>query len=92
MRNQLTRFTVADIGVFCYILTTILSVGAVTGIIRTWSFFFTVVTCKYMSLIVRKTVFGVSDLVRLKPVCAIKEDALMLEIWASGSRGIVLTV
>ena len=38
----------------------------------------------------RKPVFGVSDQVRHKPGCRIKEDGQMLVISVSGSGGIVL--
>ena len=43
-----------------------------------------------MSLVVRKPVFRVSDLVRHKPGCAVTEDGQRLEILYLGSRGIVL--
>ena len=46
----------------------------------------------HMSLVVRKPVFGVSDLVRHKPGCAITEDDLRLEIVCLGRRGIVLAM
>ena len=42
-----------------------------------------------LSLVVRKPVFGVSNLVRHKPGCAVTEDGLRLEISDLGSRGIV---
>ena len=45
-----------------------------------------------LSLVVRKPVFGVSDLVRQKPGCAVTEDSKRLEISDLGSRGIVLSV
>ena len=38
----------------------------------------------------RKPVFGVSDLVRHKPVCTAKEDGYRLEILDLESRGVVL--
>ena len=34
-----------------------------------------IIMCQYLSLVVRKAVFGVSDLVRHKPGCAITEDS-----------------
>ena len=40
------------------------------------------------SLVLRKPVFGVSDLVRHKPGCTATEDAYRLEISDLGSRGI----
>ena len=46
----------------------------------------------YMSLIVRKPVFRVSDQVPHKPVCTATEDDYMLEISDLGRRGIVLSV
>ena len=46
----------------------------------------------YMSLFVRKPVFGVSDQVRHKPGCAATEDGWRLEISDYGSTGIVLSV
>ena len=42
----------------------------------------------YMSLVVRKQVFGVSDQVRLKPGCSTTEDGQGLEISDLRSRGI----
>ena len=36
---------------------------------------------EYMSLVVRKPVFGVSDQVRHKPGCTATEDGQRLEIW-----------
>ena len=44
-----------------------------------------------MSHITRKPVFGVSDLVRLKPACSGKEASKGLEISAIASRGIILS-
>ena len=52
-----------------------------------------VVACiglKHMSLVVRKPVFGVSDLVRHKPGCKLQEMARGLKFRDVGSRGIVL--
>ena len=46
----------------------------------------------HMSLILRKLVFGVSDKVRHKPVCAVTEDGKRLEILDLGRRGIVLSM
>ena len=46
----------------------------------------------YMSLVVRKPVFGVFDQVLHKPGCTTTEDALRLEISDLESRGIVLSV
>ena len=43
-----------------------------------------------MSLVVKKLVFRVFDLVRHKPGCTIKEDGSRCEISYLGSRGIVL--
>ena len=43
-----------------------------------------------LSLIARKPVFGVSDLVRYKPGCATSEYGLRIEISDLGSRRIVL--
>ena len=40
----------------------------------------------------RKSVFGVSDMVQHKPGCTTTEDALRLEISDLESRGIVLHV
>ena len=51
-----------------------------------------VVHCLYMSLVVRKLVFGVSDRIRHKPGCTATEDGQRLEIPYLGSRGIVLSV
>ena len=51
-----------------------------------------VITACKMSLVVRKPVFGVSDQVRHKPGCTIKEDGYRLEISDLGSGGIVLSV
>ena len=45
-----------------------------------------------MSLVVRKPVVGISDLVRHKPGCTAKEDGQRFEISDLGSRGIVLSV
>ena len=45
-----------------------------------------------MSLVVRKTVFRVSDQVKHKPDCTAKEDGYRLEISYLGSRGIVLSM
>ena len=45
-----------------------------------------------LSLVVRKPVFGVSDLVRHKLGCAVTKDGKRLEISDLGSRGIVLSV
>ena len=45
----------------------------------------------YMSLITRKSVFGVSDQVRLKPACSAKETSWSLEISAIASRDIILS-
>ena len=46
----------------------------------------------YMSLVVRKPVFGVSNQIRHKLGCTTTEDALRLEISDLESRGIVLSV
>ena len=46
----------------------------------------------YMSLVLRKPVFGVSDQVRHKPGCTALEDGWRLEIPDLESRGIVLSV
>ena len=46
----------------------------------------------YMSLVVRKPVFGVSDQVRHKPGCTATEDGQRLEISDLGNRGIVLSM
>ena len=46
----------------------------------------------YMSLIMRKPVFGVSDQVPHKPGCTATEDGQRLQILDLGSRGIVLFV
>ena len=46
----------------------------------------------YLSLVVRKPVFGVSDRVRHKPGCIVTEDEERLEISDLESRGIVLSV
>ena len=45
-----------------------------------------------LSLVVRKPVFGDSDLVRHKPGCATTEDGYRLEISDLESRGILLSV
>ena len=45
-----------------------------------------------MSLVVRKTVFGVSDQVRHKPGCTVTENGLRLEISDLGRRRIVLSL
>ena len=46
----------------------------------------------YLSLVVRKPVFGVSDQVRHKPGCSATEDGYRLEISDLGSRGMLLSV
>ena len=46
----------------------------------------------YMSLVVRKPVFEVSDQVRHKPACTATEDGERLEISDLDRRGIVLSV
>ena len=46
----------------------------------------------HLSLILRKPVFRVSDLVRHKPGCTATEDSLRLEISDLGNRGIVLVM
>ena len=46
----------------------------------------------HMSLVVRKPVFRVSDLVRHKPGCTVTDDGWRLEISDLGSRGIVLSM
>ena len=46
----------------------------------------------YMSLVVRKPVFGVSDQVPHKPGCTATEDEYWLEISDLERRGIVLSV
>ena len=51
----------------------------------------TVFTYHYLSLVVRKPVFRVSDQVRHKPGCTATEDGKRLEISDLGSRGIVLS-
>ena len=45
-----------------------------------------------MSLVVRKAVFGGSDLVKHRPGCAVTEDGWSFEFSDLGSRGIVLHV
>ena len=45
-----------------------------------------------MSRDARNLVFGVSDQVRHRPVCAVTEERKMLEILVLESRGIVLSV
>ena len=45
-----------------------------------------------LSLVLRKPVFGVSELVRHKPGCAVTEDGERLEILYLGRRGIVLSM
>ena len=40
-----------------------------------------------MSCVVRKSVFGFSDQVQLKPGCTASEDGYGLEIWDLESRG-----
>ena len=45
----------------------------------------------YMSRVVRKPVFGVSDLVRRKPACTVSEGGKKLEISDLGRREIVLS-
>ena len=44
-----------------------------------------------MSLVLRKPVFGVFDLVRHEPGCAVIDDGLSLEILDLESRGIILS-
>ena len=44
-----------------------------------------------MSLVIRKTVFGVCDQVRLKPVCSATETSWGLESLDIASRGIILS-
>ena len=51
-----------------------------------------VIRAFYMSLVVRKPVFGVSDQVQHKPGCTASEDGQMLEISDLGGRGIVLSL
>ena len=46
----------------------------------------------FMSLVVRKPVFGVSDQVRHKPGCRATQDGQRLEILYSERRGIVLSM
>ena len=46
----------------------------------------------YLSLVVRKPVFGVSDQVRHKPGCTATEDGYRLEISDLGRKGIVLSI
>ena len=46
----------------------------------------------YMSLVLRKPVFGVSDQVLHKPGCTATEDGWKLEISDLGSKGIVLSL
>ena len=46
----------------------------------------------YMSLVVRKPVFGVSDQVPHKPGCTTTQDGMRLEISDIGRRWIVLSV
>ena len=46
----------------------------------------------YLSLVMRKPVFGVSDQVQYKPGCTATEDGYRLEISNLESRGIVLSV
>ena len=46
----------------------------------------------YLSLVVRKPAFWVSDLVRHKPGCTATEDSSRLEISDLESRGIVLSM
>ena len=43
----------------------------------------------YMSLVVRKMVFGASDVVQHKPGCTTKEDRYRLEILDLGNRGVI---
>ena len=50
---------------------------------------FTRDTIYFMSLVMRKPVFGVSDKVHYKPDCTATEDGQRLEISDLGSRGIV---
>ena len=45
-----------------------------------------------IGLVVRKPVFGVSDLVRHKPGCTATEDGYRLEVSDVGSRGIVYSI
>ena len=47
---------------------------------------------RYLSRVLRKPVFGVSDQVRHKPGCTATEDGYSLEISDVGSRGIVLSI
>ena len=46
----------------------------------------------YLSLVVRKPIFGVSEQARHKPGCTATEDGSRLEISDLGNRGIVLSV
>ena len=49
--------------------------------------------CKpYLSLVLRKPVFGVSDQGSHKPGCTVTEGSKKLEILYLGSRGIVLAM
>ena len=45
-----------------------------------------------LSLVVRKRVFGVSDLVRHKPGCTVTEKSKRIEMSDLGSSGIVLSM
>ena len=45
----------------------------------------------YMSLVMRKYIFGVPDQVRLKPACSATETSESLEILDLASKGIILS-
>ena len=49
-------------------------------------------SARYLSLVVRKPIFVVSDPVTHKPGCTATEDSKRLEISYLGTRGIVLSV
>ena len=48
-------------------------------------------SCKYLSRVTRKPVFGVCNQVRLKPACAVTPTTYSLQISAIASTGIILS-
>ena len=57
-----------------------------------WSHIIEKIYYRYLSLVVRKLVFGVSDQVRHKPSCTATEDSLRLDILNLCIRGIIQSV
>ena len=79
---------VEPVPVHCFSITflTFMLMGGVPLLPSAW------VGLLYLSFVVRKPVFRVSDLIRHKPGCAVTEDGERLEISDLESRGIVVSV